>query len=130
MNSPRTVHLTIMGLFLCALTVNGIESANGAPITFTYSGAVSSSDLPQNFFPIGTPMSISYTFDSDAPATVVVPGSVTYGSTIVSSVVRVGNMTFSQPNPGVADSKSEVSLFSQSSGNPLQRYDVQGSAAG
>src|SRR5689334_21137817 len=75
-------------------------------------------------------MSMSYTFDSEAPASVTVPDSVTYGSTIVSSVVRVANMTFSQPNPGVADSKSEVSLFSQSSGNPLQRYDVQGSAAG
>ncbi len=132
MNSTMTVRLTIIGLFLCALTTNDIRSADGAPITFTYSGVVSSSDFPLNFIPVGTPFSISYTFNSNAPATVTVPGSVGYGSSIVNSTVTIGNMTFAQPNPGIADTRSEIDLSQPvSSGNPLsQRYEVLGSAMG
>ena len=48
--------------------MNGIDSANGAPITFVYSGTVSGSDLPKNVIPLGTPVSISYTFNSGAPS--------------------------------------------------------------
>lgn len=48
--------------------MNGIDSANGASITFVYSGMGSGSDLPKNFIPLGTPVSISYTFNSGAPS--------------------------------------------------------------
>lgn len=48
--------------------MNGIDSANGASITFVYSRMGSGSDLPKNFIPLGTPVSISYTFNSGAPS--------------------------------------------------------------
>ena len=124
--------LTVIGLFLSALTIGGIGSAEGAPITFTYSGTVSYSDLP-GLFPEGTPFSISYTFNSDAQATLSIPGEASYQSSIVNSTVTIGNMMFSQPNPGVEDPHSSIGVIRRQviGGNPLsQRYSAEGSSMG
>src|SRR5215467_6423007 len=93
-----------VAVLIASLILGGLAPSWAELVTFNYSGAVTGTSDPTMaaLFPLGTPYSMSYTFDPATPVNTASSNAngTVYSNPVTNALVTLGGMTWSfMPSP-------------------------------